>query len=201
MNKQEVSCLVALNKVNYPNSPLKDMSSEELNMLIDDWHEDFKSYPAELIMAIYREAKKECKFPVTVSDIFGKMKAIKAASRKTTEQLWQEFLKASRTVYELSYSFHFDIIIDGGKPKTGRDIRREAQELFDNLDPELRRYAGDLRRLISFGAMDKDHLEQYMQSNFRKSIECDRQRQDIFEMTSPAALAIGQGNKNLMIEG
>jgi hypothetical protein len=175
-----------------------NMSQAEINLLVDDWYSDLKDYPSELIFELYREAKKECNFPVKTADIFNKMKLIRKANMPTTNELWYQFLQDGKHIHELVSHFWCDhYMSESGKWYTGRQLKQEAQEYFDGMNPMIKRFAGDIYRLSDYMKMPDSELENITFSYFRRYAEDMQQRSETLEFTNPALT--GQNNK--MIEG
>ena len=196
MDKKEVGALLAMNKANFPYA-YKDMTKEEKTALLNSWEMQFRDYPAELINAAFMEAMKVCRNPITIADIFDRLNKIRRATEKPTEELWQDFLKAANKVARLSNGFYYNGPSNKYQYMTqGQERKHDAETIFNELDSRIKTYVGSLKRLIDFGNMDSEHLEQVIFPSFRRSIESMGNRQEVLETTSPAMLemAAGQGD-------
>lgn len=181
MQKKEVAALLAMNKANFPNF-YKDMGELETKGLLDSWYLQFRDYDKNIIQAAFMEALKVCKFPVTIADIFERLGKIGALQQETIETLWQQFLQAAENVYLLSYGFGYTAPGRTKGKTQGQENREKAERIFAALEPEIQQYVGTLGRLVDFGKMDKDKLEQIIQPAFRRSIDKMRERNGLKAM-------------------
>ena len=197
MDKLEVGSLLAMNKANFPYA-YKDMSKTEMTALLESWSIQFKNYPAELIQGAFMEALKVCRNPITIADIFDRLSKIKKATEKPTETLWQEFLKAASKVSYLAEGFHYNV-----KSKTnpyitqGQEKREEAQQLFNSLDDKIKVYTGNYKRLIDFGNMDNDRLEQIIFPAFRRSMESQSSNEELLSVANPNTVQLASGQADI----
>jgi hypothetical protein len=177
MNKRDVVGLIAMNKLNFPNA-YKDFCKEEHQALVACWLDQLGPYDAGLIEAAFSRALKVCKFPVTLADIFNELRKMRQAVEKPIEQLWQEFMKASRRCKELSEGFGYTFVEANGKMQ-GQNYFIAAKDIYNKLPLEVQEYCGSLNRLIDFASVDNAHLEQVIWPAFRRSVEGIRERGEV----------------------
>ena len=128
------------------------------------------------------EALKVCKFPVTIADIFERLGKIGALHQVPVDSLWQEFLKASEDAYLLSYGFGYTAPGRTEGKTQGQENREKATRIYASLSLEIQQYVGSLERLVDFGRMDRDKLEQIIQPAFRRAVDGMRERDGLKAM-------------------
>ncbi|MCI8336956.1 MAG: hypothetical protein HFI72_07380 [Peptococcaceae bacterium] len=170
-----------MNKANFPNF-YKDMGELETKGLLDSWYLQFQNYDKNIIQAAFMEALKVCRFPVTIADIFERLGKIGALHQVPVDSLWQQFLHAAEDAYLLSYGFGYTAPGRTEGKTQGQENREKAERIFAALEPEIQQYVGTLERLVDFGKMDKDKLEQIIQPAFRRSIDSMRERHGLEKM-------------------
>lgn len=95
IDRKDIVKTITLLKVTFPNS-LKDLSEEELKMMIDVWCEDFKDTTKEDFSKAIKEIRYTNKFFPSVSDIKEKIAKYKTSNIPDAEDEWQEVLNAVR---------------------------------------------------------------------------------------------------------
>lgn len=95
IDRKDIVKTITLLKVTFPNS-LKDLSEEELKIMIDVWYEDFKDTTKEDFTKAINEIRYTNKFFPSVADIKEKIAKSKTNNIPDAEEEWQEVLSAVR---------------------------------------------------------------------------------------------------------
>lgn len=95
ITKKDIIDTITLLKITYPNG-LKEISDNELKIMIEVWLNDFKNTSKEDFNKAIQNIRYKNKFFPSVADIKEEIAKLKVADTPTAEDEWQEVLYAVR---------------------------------------------------------------------------------------------------------
>jgi len=158
--------------------------------LAQEWQNLFCDTDAELVIFAFRQALKECEYPVTPAEVTKRIDAMQSALGPTATELWDMLDKASDKASDLYSLRNFDI--------GGSKAHREAQAIFDALPAVLREFCHDLKGLVRMSEMEYDAFHTYKRQEFIKQLPKIKERAKLLETTPPALLALVQTTTKAM---
>lgn len=164
INKSECVKIITTIKTQNPES-LQYKNSSEFELLVDTWFDILKEYPQEIVWAAVRNALKNTIYQKQnwIGVICQEIERMKLANEKSDTQLWAELVSILDNVRRLTY-FGLTPHLDNGKRI---DPYREVQAVYDEMNPILKSYIGDIQELV---ALSKEETLEFEKGRFLKSV-------------------------------
>lgn len=151
MTRDDTTMILGILKTSYPNF-YKDMSKKEMLNTIDLWYEMFANDEVTIVKVAVKELIQTLKFPPTIADIKQKVYDL-TTEVKTPTELWDCMQKAlSNSIYH-------------------------AQEMFEQLPEECKKFARSSSQLKEMAMMDSDVVHSVIKGQFLKQIEIIQARE------------------------
>ena len=92
-NKKDIVEAITLLKITYP-SALKDLSEQELSLMVEVWVKDFEKVPKEIFNKAINNIRNKNKFFPSIADIKEEIAKMQISDIPDAEDEWQEVIKA-----------------------------------------------------------------------------------------------------------
>lgn len=93
INRKDIVETISLLKITYP-SALKDLSEQELSLMIDVWTRDFENTPKEIFNKAINNIRNKNRFFPSIADIKEEIAKMKIGDIPEAEDEWQEVISA-----------------------------------------------------------------------------------------------------------
>jgi hypothetical protein len=146
MNRKETIGIMAIIKANYP-MYYKDKSKQELQSIVNLWHEMFKDDNADLVIRAVKMfiATDNKGFPPVIGQIKNRLVELTSSEQMTEQEAWNLVKKA-----------------------VGRS-GWHAEEEFEKLPPVIKKLVGSPTQLKEWALMETDSFDTVVGSNFMRS--------------------------------
>jgi len=183
LTKAQASLLLKLNQQTYP-AFYKNFKAEDAEMLRELWMNLFSDTFGELVVYVFRQALRECEYPVTPAEVQKRIKALKSLSEPNETELWSKFYKAVAEISRLDPYGPYDY---------DKERLNKAKEVYDLLPEQVKGYCG-LREMAVYAEMSDDELISYVRPQFMKRMPEVKERQRLCAGTPPQILEFLNGN-------
>lgn len=154
--KMIAQSLMAIKQI-YPNFAKDD---EEIEIKAKIWEKLLMNYTDEQVSNALYMCMQEMKYPPVPADLIERLKPSKA-------ELWAKLDKVLLEVWQQMDMFNATYIEDDGISQ-GAKAKRKVQEIWDNLESELKAYIGSKGMLLTMARYD-DKALQFERSAFMKT--------------------------------
>lgn len=152
----DVNQYITMIRINFENA-YKAQTAEEREMLLASWYAILKDYPKEVCDTAVLNAIKNATFAPRIGSIVKEIEKMQEAYEKTEAELWAELQGCLREVGACAYRFRFNFIEANGLTQ-GENARIRANEIFNNLSPELKEYCRNVNGLIELAQLDGEQM-------------------------------------------
>lgn len=135
----------------------KALSREDAAAQLTIWAAALRDVPACAGQAAMQRAFAVCRFPVTLADLIGQLRAMQTAQSVTASECWDSLLKAARRAAgnEACYGYTFR---EADGRTQGQIAREKNQELFSDQHPAARAWLGGVHAFVELGRVDGEAL-------------------------------------------
>lgn len=95
INRKDIVEILTLLKITYPNA-LKDLSEEELSLMIEVWTKDFENTPKEVFNKAINNIRSTNKYFPSIAEIKEEIAKMKIGNIPEAEDEWQDVLYVVR---------------------------------------------------------------------------------------------------------
>ena len=167
---EQATMLLSLNRKAFP-AFYKNFTSDDATTLADLWVDLFSDVDAQLVIHTFRQALKECEYPVTPADVNKRIKALQKTQKPSELELWAQFDKAVSEIFNLAYPY----ICDG----YNLDSYNRAKETYNALPFQIKSFAHSVKEMVNYGLMDSTEFIQFVKPQFLKRMPEIEERQGL----------------------
>lgn len=166
MNTNEVTQLLKLNKSMYQSSA-RPLTDDVIAVQLAVWAAALKDVPAEAGFLAIQRAFTVCRFPVTLADLYDKLRALQAESSTPVATVWESILKAAHRAADNVGRYRYTCQMEDGRTQ-GQQAKEENQALFAGLPGMVRDWLGSPRALAEIDFMDAT-AQNFRRKEFEKA--------------------------------
>lgn len=146
MTKQEITAILKIIKVSYPNF-YKDLKKDDADELLNVWSTMFANDDPMIVTEAVKALIATLKFPPTIADVKEKIKLLTAPEILTEMEAW-------RIVFNgiCCANYH-------------------SQEYFNDMPIILQKIVGSAKQLREWATLDPADVQTVVQSNFMRSFK------------------------------
>lgn len=143
----------------------KPMSDEDMARVAVVWEYQFKDWPDEVVKRAYLDAQKECRFPVSISDIF----------RHLPREIprFEDAMRAARGIEKWLYCAQIGGFIGAGGKKNAAECTEEAVKIWEALPESVRGWAGTMGLLARYANADEEDLAKWERPKFEQAVRAE----------------------------
>lgn len=168
MTLTEVRALLEQNKAMYKQSE-KPLTDNEAAIQLGVWASALKDISPLVALEAMQKAFTVCRFPVTLADLMGQLRAMQASCERSPAELWCDLVQLAKHAASTEQEYRFTARTPEG-PTQGELARKRNRERFEKLPLMVQKYLGNLNGLITMGRMDEEALR-FERNRFEKACE------------------------------
>lgn len=136
-------------QVNFENA-YRVEAGTETNLLTESWFDILSNYPKEICDVAVNNALAQAKYAPRIGDIVEQIKILNSVNKKSYEELWAELKSIKYEAYNASLYLRY--------PQHYEDAHKKLEQIYEDLDEDLKLYLVNVSALIEFANIDEESL-------------------------------------------
>ena len=166
MTTKEVQVLIRQNLAMYRVGE-KTFTEEQAATQLATWAAALKDVPAQAAFQAMQQAFVVCRFPVTLADLFARLRQMQSTQRPTAAEEWAALLKEARKAASEAGQYTYTMRLPDGRTQ-GQAARERNKARFESLHPAAQKYLGHMSELVNLGDCDDTSLR-FERQRFEKA--------------------------------
>ena len=136
-------------QVNFENA-YRVEAGTETNLLTESWFDILSNYPKDICDGAVNNALAQAKYAPRIGDIVEQIKILNSVNKKSNEELWAELKSIKYEAYNASLYLRY--------PQHYEDAHKKLEQIYEDLDEDLKLYLVNVSALIEFANIDEESL-------------------------------------------